>query len=281
MQIPGRAVNVFEFKDYRQYLQAVYRSSRDRNENWSYTAFAKKLGLKSNSSILKVMRGQRHAGPSIVEKVAAFCQFTTSERNYFESLVALSKAKALTADSLDTIRRVTGGRRKDVRVLDTEEFDAIGRWWFYAIRQMVRLKGFSEDPAWITKQLRFKISLESARLAVATMLRLGLLTRCTQTRRLVPGVRELDTSDDMACEALRTFHEGMIENSRRSLRSIPVQDRNVTGYTLGIKQDSYDEAKKYLNGCFERFAELFAAENPDVIYQAQFQLFPLTHPQRD
>src|SRR3989338_5648758 len=130
-------LNIFEFTNYRSYLQAYYDDTKKKNLSWSYEAWSRKLGLQNNSSIIKILQGHREAGPDITYKLVDYFKFKNDERAYFEDLIRLSKAKKDPRLAVALMQKMQKQHSKsNVKFLDDREFSAISYWWFYAIRQM-------------------------------------------------------------------------------------------------------------------------------------------------
>lgn len=268
-------MNIFEYTNYRTYLVASIEEAKARNPRLTTSALAKKMGLKSNTSLIKILRGQRDPGPDVSRRLVHYFKMSEREMQYFEDLVSLQKAKKDPAKSYALMKKLKA-KNRDFRLLNEDEFSAISNWWFYAIRQMTRLKSFDEDPVAISKALRFHVPEKEIRRAISIMLDLGVLNRDLSTGKLNVSKHQLNTSDEITSEAIRRFHEGMIENARASIRSCPVSERLLVGFTLGLKNEDIPRAKNWLDQKLTEFENEFESVHPDQVYQVQVQLFPLT-----
>src|SRR3989338_2790462 len=268
--------NIFEFTNYRSYLQAYYDDAKKNNPSWSYEAWSRKLGLQNNSSIIKILQGHREAGPNITYKLVDYFGFKSDERAYFEDLIRLSKAKKDPRLAVALMKKMEKQQPKsNVKFLDDKEFSAISYWWFYAIRQMTRLKDFRNDSHWIAKKLSFRVQPKEIKKAIQILLDLGLLKLDKKSNRLHISKDRINTSDDIASEALKRFHEGMLENAKSAIRSVKVKERQISGCTLAIAQEDIPEARKFIQQFEEEFIKLFDCKNADTIYQLNTQFFPL------
>lgn len=84
---------LFEFKNYREFLLAYASYQKARYPHWSYGSWARKLGVGGTATITRVLRGDRDPGPLLVEKLIQHFAFSTKEAEYFRSLVHLSKVE--------------------------------------------------------------------------------------------------------------------------------------------------------------------------------------------
>ncbi len=266
-------MNVMLFTNYRSFLHSALDEAKRKNPRLSATSFARRLGLKSNSSLIKILRGQRDAGPDIRMKVGRYFKFSHREQAYFNDLVSLSKVESDSTKSVFLMTRMKKMNRL-FRVLREDEFSTIANWWFYAIRQMAKLPDFDERVEVIARRLQFKVSRREIRRTIDVMLNLGLLER--YEGRLRATAKSLDTSNGVASEALKRFHEGMIANAGAAIRTVDVQNRYIAGVTLSIRRDDLVRAQAVLGEFLDRFNEEFEVDsNPDAVYQMQLQFFPL------
>jgi uncharacterized protein (TIGR02147 family) len=278
-----KSSEVFSFTDYRAFLQTHYSDKKRAQKGWSYGAWAKKLGLKNSTSILKILNGSREAGPEITEKLIQYFNFNEKERRYFEDLISLSKADqdpARKVAIMDRLRR--SSPKAQFVLLDDKTFAAISRWWFYGIRQFSKLKAFRFDADWIAGKFRFKVTARDVSSAIKTMSELGLLSIDPETQQILLTGKSLNTSDDVASEALKRFHEEVLALARTSIRAVPVSERQVSGITLAVKAQDLPRMKAFLRKFEDEFmAEFGSAKDTDTVYQLESALFPLTKTVRE
>jgi uncharacterized protein (TIGR02147 family) len=265
-----------QFSDYRAFLLAHAQERRARNPRWSYGCWARQLGLQGASSLTKIVQGKRNPGPEIIGKLVAYFKLGETDAAYFRDLVAFQKHKRnpqLAVLLWESVRQRHPGRA--VRILDDRTFQAIANWYFYAIREMVRLDTFFEDPRWIAHRLRFPVAPRDVAGALRTLLELGLLGR-DERGSLVVAETPIDTANDFASEALRRHHEQMLEHAKTAVRTIEPQDRELTSTTFVMMAAQLPDAKRALRRCREALVDRFEKKGGDTVYQLQMQLFPLT-----
>ena len=82
---------VFNFTDYRAFLNSYLDEKKNHNRHYSTSLFSKDLKLKDTSSINKILKGQRHAGSEVTDKICDYFRFSDKERYFFCDLVSLAK----------------------------------------------------------------------------------------------------------------------------------------------------------------------------------------------
>lgn len=86
-------VNIFSFNDYRSFLLAYAHVMKEKNPRWSFGAWARRLELKTTSSLTKILQGDRNPGAEITDKFVKYFRFSEQETEYFRDLIRLEKIK--------------------------------------------------------------------------------------------------------------------------------------------------------------------------------------------
>jgi len=274
--------NLFSYSDYRSYLKSFYEDKKRANPRWTYGVWAKQMGLKDNSSIIKIIRGQRQAGPEVTKKLISYFQFTSRESMYFQDLIHLAKANKDPSLTLPILQKIKLYRHlNDFHILPEEDFRVISQWIFYALRQMSKLNDFRMDAQWISEQLLFQVTPTQVKEALDTLQKKGLLLWDSEKKCWSRGKGKLDTTDDVASEAIKRFHEGSLDNAKIILRDpqVPVVEREFDSFTLAFNSKDLASAKEYLRKVMDDFAVIYGREvvgQSDRVYQLQLQFYPLT-----
>lgn len=234
------------------------------------------MGLKDVSTINKVLRGQREPGPLLVDRLCDYFTFNKRESEYFNDLVALAKEKDNTRNRIYIMERLKESHpNPNFRELNLDEFNCISKWYCYAIREMVKLKDFKEDFAWIASRLRFSVKHSEMEDALLSLLKLNLLSRDSEGKLFISNP-SYQSSNDIASEALKQFHEGVIGLAKKSIREVPLEERHVIGYTICVSDAQIARAKQLIDQQFDRLSSNLETDSGDQIYQMNVQFFPLT-----
>lgn len=271
----------FLYTDYRAYLADYVSRTKARRPQWSYTVWAKQLGLRSSSTLIMIVNGQRNPGPSLLRGFSRFFGFSEAETRYFGDLVRLAKASRdvkLSLSILEQLEKRNPGR--GFKRLDPDAFQAISQWYPYVLREMTALRGFSESPARIARQLAFFVSPERVGAALETLVRLGLLARDPRGRLGTQSVH-LDTQSDVADEGLKRFHEQSLENARRALRETDPAEREISGGCFAIRLRDLPRAKELIRKFQVQLChEVETVKDADEVYQLEVAFYPVTRMRR-
>jgi len=271
--------NIFEHTNYRTFLGLYAEEKRKTSPQWSYGLWAKKLQLSGTSALTMVLNGQRNAGDEMCEKFATYFKFNEQEKNYFFDLVRLEKVKDDPRLKALLMEKMAKSHPSGTfKILDEKSFRLIANWYYYAILEMTDLSSFQNDPDWIVGKLNFKITATEAKNAIRDLIKLDLL-KIDSEGKLKKSSGHVDTSNDIASEAIKRFHEQMIGHAKEGLRTIPVEKRDFSGITLALGEKDLPRAKELIRKFQDDFYALLANKNEEkkeTVYQFNIQLFPLT-----
>jgi uncharacterized protein (TIGR02147 family) len=271
-----RAVDVFEFRDYRQFLRAYYETARAAGQAVTLRAFSKRAGLRSPNYLKLVMDGARNLTPSMAARFAEASNLQGEAGEYFCELVSFNQAKtaAERATAYERVRRFA--RYRKVHTLDAAQEAYHSSWYLPAVRELVTHRDFREDPRWIARQLFPPIAPREAERALATLLELQLLRR-NKDGRLEQAEPLVKTPDGPLGHHVVSYHRCMLDRAKAALDEVPRDEREIAALTLCLSRKQFVELKQHL----ERFrAELLQGyvTGPDAtrLVQVNLQLFPLS-----
>ncbi len=274
-------LNLKTYGDYRDFLKAHFKEKQSQNKTWSQGLWARRLGLKGTSSLTKILTGEREPGKVISDKFIHYFNFNENETSYFCDLIRLSKIKD--DPRLKVMLMEKMGREypdANLRILDDKSFTIISNWFGMAIREMVRLEDFQEDPVWIQSRLRFPVQEREIQQTLVDLLQQGLIKR-TKLGNLVSSMGILRTTDDVSSEAIKSYHEQMLDNAKISLREVNVEMREFTAETLTINTANIPAAKQLIREFKAKFSRLLEEQKGNETYQLQIQFFPISKELKD
>lgn len=273
-------MTVFDFSDFREFIrfrlsQQLFTGTGRKKSNLSKVA--KDLGYTSPALLCMVLKGKRLPSDEFCEALSGKWDLSVKEREYFRLLVLLERRKRQggdTAEICDRLRRVAGKRA--TYVFKELELSRIREWHYLAIKHLVELPKFREDPTWISKALRRKVTPAQADQALKELEAAGILVRDPNSGRLRPAVLHSESSHDIPSAAIRLHQKGMIHRALEALEERPVEERMFSTVTLSLKSSRLPELRKRLVEFVRGFDAEFAtgeADSPDTVCQMNLQFF--------
>jgi uncharacterized protein (TIGR02147 family) len=269
-------VSVFEFTDHRVFLRACYEEKKRATPGWSYARWARSLGMKSVSGLHMAVSGQRRMGSRMIRALISHLDLNSEEAEFFSDLIRLErcgndpKLSVLLMESLS--RRA---QRLGHVTLEPFQFAAISGWYFFAIREVVRMADFREDPHWISGFFEFRVSPAEIQSGLKILIKLGLLFR-DHEGRLRAADEHLSTRADIADEAQKRFHEASLDHAKESLRRFPPDQREITGTTFTLTTGGMSRAKAMIRKFQSELSSLLEASGEaEGVYQLEIALYPV------
>jgi len=270
-------VNIYNYTDYRSYLNSHVSFMRKSHKNWSIGLWAKQLQISSTAVLSNILNGKRNPGKSIQSKLIHSLKLHGNNKLYFLDLIRLNKVAddpRLCVAMMDKLSRIHPNGK--FLHLDESTFSSISKWYYYAIREMVRLPHFKEDPKWIVNNLQFKVSIKDVEKCLHDLLKLKLIYR-DSAGKLKGGIETIKTTNDVSSAGLKNFHSEMIQNSLEAMHAFDVKERDITSRTINIRQENLPKLKEYIKEFRDKISELFEEESQGThTYQLNVQAFPLS-----
>lgn len=267
---------IFEYLNYRLYLKDLFRFKKTEKAGFSFRAFSRLAGLKSSNFLKLVIDGKRNLSGEAIHKFAKGFRLSGEESQFFESLVQFEQSSNAEEKNFYYDRILKSRSYNDVRLLEAHQYAYFSNWHFVAIRELVTIKDFQEDPSWINKRLGTRLHAEEVKKAIHILLTLGLLTR-DEKGKLTQTVEKITTSPEMGMLALINFHREMLRKASESLEKHWSSQRDISALTVAVSKKQYEKIRERLNQVRrEIHAMTEEGDNKEVIYQVNLQLFPLS-----
>lgn len=266
---------VFSYLDYREFLKARFARLK-KTVRITHRSLAKKAGFSSPNFFKLVIEGQRNLSESSIEKIGKALDLEPGEIEFFAQLVRFNQAKRV--EEKEAIYEQLKLLRRDLplRRLEHSQYEYFGQWYAVAIRELIALKDFREDPEWIAAKLGNRVTATQARRALALLERLGLICRDPKGR-LLPQQAPLSTGNEVASLAAYRFHRHMIDQAKRALSETPASHRDISSITLAVSKENCERIKQKIRQ-FRKEILAMSEEGTDaeVLYQMNIQFFNLT-----
>jgi uncharacterized protein (TIGR02147 family) len=269
-------VDVFKYRDYRQFLAAFY--AHKKPSGLSYRSFAREAQLGAPNYLKLVIDGKRNLSPEMAERFAGACRLNAEATEYFKLLVAFTQA------SNDAERNQLHGlltkfaRFRSSQRLDMAEKEYHSTWYIPAVRELVACNGFTDDPAWIATTLEPNISVKNAAHALDVLQRLNLVER-DDSGRLVQTSRAVSTGEQPSGLYLRNYHAELMQRAIQSMHDIPSDERYIAALTLSVSPSTLGDLQRRVLDFRQQLIALCDADpSPSRVVQLNLQLFPLTRP---
>lgn len=268
---------LYEYSDYRAFLRDFYRMKKSASPlSFSFRIFSQRAGLKSPNYLKMVMDGTRNLSGAMTSRFAEALKLTSRQKSFFEVLVGFSQAKNPEQRKTFFDRMLEFREFHRAHHLLSEQMELLSNWHYVAIREMVQLVDFAEDPQKISRGLFDSVGPKEVAQAIRVLLRLKLLKRNAK-KKLELSEEHLSTPEHLTEVTAFHFHRQMLELAHKAL-NLSSDRRFVSSLTFPLAS-SY--LKPLQDKIFDFLGELQTwlstlESKGEEIQQLNFQLFPLT-----
>lgn len=273
---------VFDYDDYRHFLEDWFEHRKATNPRFSHRAFARKVGSSDPSVLRNIISGRRPLSTARIDSFCAALTLDPDQEAYFRALVDLAHAPH------DDVRRHAGARLAELRRqwsgpnVAGERLGYLSRWYFPAIVELSRVPGFRAHPAWVSARLSPSITEATAADALQRLTDWGYLARTPDGWH--PSEPHRHTDVEVDGRANMGQHHDLREISGAWLERVGEGDRaaqDATAFltmTVAIPSERMSELRQELFRLTFEMAELAEGldGDPDRVIQLQVQAFPLT-----
>lgn len=272
--------DLFQYLDYRRYLKDYYQDQKKKKgATFSFRSFARLAGLSSPNFLKLVIEGKRNLGPKGIRRFSKALHHDREEAPYFENLVHFNQATSNDERNQWYQRLSHSKRYREVKEIEKDYFVYFSRWYYAAIRELVLLPSFKEDPDWIARQLSPPITTKEAETALELLQKLGFLKR-SKAGCLQQADRNITTSREVQSLAISNFHRQMIQCAAQSIERTPPTQRDISSLTIALSRKKFREAKRRIQEFRRELNVLLSSDSDDGIldsvYQINFQIFNLS-----
>ncbi len=254
--LPIEAPEIFNYMDYREYLRDWLHWKKVTTPHYSGTLFAAKAGFSSHNLLGMVIRGDRNLGLSTIHGFVKACQLKSVRAQYFERLVIYSQSKdslerAEIFEQLVNLARKRG--TENLKPLQNYSHYLSG-WYVVAIRELVSLADFRDDPEWISVKLKKKISRKQAESSLEILKGMGLIEWDSLLNRYMNTNFSFDIDVSKVDFWIRNFHRNYLERVQDSIDGESIEERSLSSLTIAVStadlqklRDRINEFRKQLN----------------------------------
>ena len=272
----AQKLDVFGYRNYRQFLADYYRLRKNTEYGFSYRRFARTVGLRSPNYLKLVAEGARNLTSDMAARFAEACGLKGEGAAYFCDLVAFNQAGS-EPERERCYERLRGHRRyRNVFKLDSAHARYHGHWYIPAIRELAASPDFRAEPKWIARRLRPRIAPRDAQRALDVLSELGLLA-ADDDGVLRQSQPLLSTGEGPLGHHIVSYHRAVLERAAEALELFSREEREFGALTLRITQERFESIKHQLYALRQQLLQ-DSADDTDatLVVQLNMQLFPLT-----
>jgi uncharacterized protein (TIGR02147 family) len=266
-------VNIYDYTDYRQYLQEYYNEKKAQNPAFSYEVFARKAGFKSKGFLHHILTGKRNLSKNALFAIATAMQLDEKAFSFFQNMVAFNQAKSPGEKSFFFKKLMEASPKSPAKLLQEGFYEFYSHWYYNTMRELITLVRFKEDYAFLGSLLNPPISAAQAKKAVQLLLQLGLVEK---TRTGYKATHQAITTGDEAQEmAIRDFHQQNMDLAKIAMDTAEPEERDLSCLVVSLPESGFQTLKSEIQAFRKKLMRMAdGMSGPNRIYHINFQFFP-------
>lgn len=265
---------VFEYLDYRKYLNDSYLERREGDPELSYRRLGEQLGL-DGSNFYKIVHGKSHLPVRCQSRVVEFLGLSSREAEYFQLLVAYARERGAKgrAEVLERARRMQDVARKS---LESRELLFYRDWWTSVVRSLLEVHEGRAVFEELAANVSPPIPPREAQASFELLVELGLVKRAGSGRWKLSDLH-LTAGGEAKAQSVHAYQRQILQLAVESLHRYSKDLRDVSTLTIPVDGPSFEAIGEILRECrrqIQKQAESTA--KPDRVMQLAMAFFPVS-----
>lgn len=267
--------NIYNYLNYREYLEDFYNERKKEDSTFSYQVFADKAGFKSKSFIKLVIDGRKNLSKASIPKLNRVLKLKGKAFSYFNDIIAFNHAKKLSERNRYFQRLSRYNQRNKAKMVLAQQYDFYQKWYHNTIRELVVQVDFKEDYAKLGKMVKPPISARKAKQSVQLLLNLGLIkkvgTKYVQTDTIIT------TGNEVRSLAVQNFHVQNMMLAAESIDTVPRSQRDISCLVVGLSNEGIELYKQEIQKFRKKLLDIAEKEKKTQrVYHVNFQFYPMS-----
>ena len=266
---------VMEYQNFRIYMRDFY-TERKLASGFTWRDFAKLAGYSSPVFLKLVCDDKANLSEVGIERVANAMGLTGADLQYFRALVNFNQEKdsAKKKEIFKELRAIA--KENEMALVGEDQYDYYESWINPVLRELVPQVP-DATPAQMADMLAFDTQAAEVKKALKLLQKVGLLNKDAEGRYEQSSKAITTGNIEVASLSVREMHRQMGELAVRSLDEVPVNERDISGLTIGVSEDAYYRITKEIEDFRRRVASIVMQDTvEDRVYRLNVQMFPLT-----
>jgi len=267
--------SIYDYLDYRQYIEDVYKEKKYGNPYFSFRVFSDAAGFKSKSFIQHVINGEKNLTDKSIEKINKVLKLSEKQFTYFKTMVYFNQAKDRELRNAYWEQLSSYNPRNPLRLLINQQYEYFTKWYHKSIREVICLIDFHENYELLGNLLSPPVSTREARQSVELLLKLGLVSR--KNKRYFQTDKFLTTGDEVQSLAVQNFHHENLHLTGEAIDTKPRHERDISTLVVALSDKGFVQFKEEIQHFRKKLLEIAGMDNDlNCVYHVNFHLFPTT-----
>ncbi len=267
--------NIQDYHDYLEFLKDWTNYLKDQEKGFSLRKIAKEAGIASGYLPMCFSR-KRKLSYKTFEKIKPFLKLSIKELRYLDLLktIAESETPKERVQALTDLQKLKDYKENHHSELEAHQY--LSNWYYVAIRELVNLPEFKNDPTWIQERLRGRVSQKQIIDAIQFLLKYEFVLK-DESGKFRVAEKQLSCHEGVYKISLGEFHRQMLDIAKISIDVVSREERLLLGHTAALSKDQYDKIQEILKEAINKIENVDETTQTETeVYQIEVAAFPLT-----
>ncbi len=267
-------IDIYNFFDYCEYLQAVYNWRKEHEAGFSHRRFSQEAGIKSPNYLLRVLKGERALSEEYCKKFCNALGLQKKEASYFLTLVQFNNETEISKKETLLRSLLSLRYRRGIHRINDKKLQFFSKWYYPVIRELATIITFKNDYNLLARNCIPRITAQQAENAVSYLLKNGFL-KTDESGNLYRTDPVISSGDEVYSIILRNYHKQTLSQSIEALSTIEKENRDISSLTLCVSKKTYSLIKKEIQDFRKHLLQIAKEDNdPELVCFTGFQLLP-------
>jgi uncharacterized protein (TIGR02147 family) len=273
------AANIFEYLDYRVFLQEHIAGRKMENQHYSVRSLALRLGCNAGF-FNRVLKGSRNLSQQYILKLADLLRLNAKQKQYFELLVHFNQSKKQ-VEKDHYFRQLDLFRSSKVKQTQIAQYALYSEWFYTVLRELINIipcRDTSDETCkLLARHVDPRLTVDQVRIALSTLSELGLLVRKPDGGFSVKE-RFITSGADIPQVVVNRVLMQFMDLAHFSLDRYSRQERSLSTLTFSVSEKGFGKIREKLD---QYRREILAVVNDDKetldrVYHLNLHLFPVS-----
>ncbi len=267
--------NIQNYHDYLEFLKDWTEYLKEQERGFSLRKIAKEAGIASGYLPMCFSR-KRKLSLKFYEKIKPYLKLSLKEKRFLDLLriIAESEIPKERVQALTDLQKLNDYKENHHSELEAHQY--LSRWYYVAIRELVNLPDFKNEPVWIQARLRGRISQKEIFEGVQFLIKYGFILEGPAGKFKV-AEKQLSCHEGVYKISLGEFHRQMLDIAKNSIDEVSREERILLGHTVALSKEQYDKIQAILRDAINKIETVDNTSQPETeVYQIEVAAFPLT-----
>jgi uncharacterized protein (TIGR02147 family) len=265
--------DIYQFEDYRDYLQLLFSIKQKECGKYSQRDFARDAGISNPGYFNDVLQKRRKLSVDACEKYILVFKMSANDAEYFRLLVEFDQEKDSTKRE-ELYRRLLFRRSRSTFVrLNPAKSRYYEDYRYPLIRAAIEVLNFKGDYNQLGHFMSPPLQPAKVQAMVKDLLDWGIIKK-TSSGRFVVSDRFVEPAPGMT-EQIRNLNRNWIKQSAEAIDRFLPEQRHISTILLTVSESTAQTIQKKIEQFRQEVFELIQNDdNPERIMQLSLQYFP-------